>query len=640
MKKFTILAVLSLLMANGSFAQLCTGSLGDPVVNITFGNDNSPRGPLKPGVTNLTYTTGCPNDGQYGITNLSFGCFGNTWFLLAGDHTGDTGGRFMVINASYEPSDFYVDTVTGLCGNTVYQFAAWASNILKPDACGGNGIKPNLSFSIETLSGSIIKKISSGDIESGNSKTWNQYGTFFQTPQGIGSVILRITNNSRGGCGNDLILDDITFRACGPEIKAQVLNDTSKYINICVNDQKDMLFNATYSTGFTDPLLQWQVSNDAGITWKDIPGEQSGQYVRKATATGRFQYRVVIAERGNFGSVQCRIASNVTDITVNQSPPAPLITNVKGCIGSPVRLETISGSDYTYQWNGPNANSPTLPYIYIPSAVSADAGWYSVTVNIQGCKRTDSIRLDVFPGTKAKLDPVHHICEGSGISLQASGGTTYSWSPSVALSNDAVFNPFASPMDTIVYKVVVANQYGCKDSASTILNVWKKPRVNAGPDKFISEGESVKLLGTASGTDVSIFWTPMIAISNNNTLAPTVNPIDNTTYTLTGTSGLGCGTASDEVIIKVYKKIKAPNIFSPNGDGINDTWVITSLDTYPEAILQVFSREGKVVFQTRSNEKVWDGTYRGKPLPVATYYYVIDLHSGEPPISGWVILLR
>jgi hypothetical protein len=199
MKKYFGAVLFQVLLLNGIYGQLCTGSLGDPVVNITFGNDNTPRGSLKAGVTNLSYVTGgCPNDGQYTITNFSPGCFGNTWYLLSSDHTGDVGGRFMLINASFEPSDFYVDTVTGLCGNTVYEFASWVANVLKSTSCSGNGIKPNLTFKIETTTGTVIQKFDSGDIPSGTEKTWRQFGTFFSTPTGIGTVVLRITNNARG----------------------------------------------------------------------------------------------------------------------------------------------------------------------------------------------------------------------------------------------------------------------------------------------------------------------------------------------------------------------------------------------------------------------------------------------------------
>ena len=132
-------------------AQLCNGSLGDPVVNMTFGAGTGNIGPLKSGVTNLAYTTAsCPNDGEYSITKATSGCFGFSWHSLLSDHTGDKDGLFMLINASPSPSQFFVDTVSGLCANTVFEFATWVANVLRPTACSGVGIKPNLTFLIET----------------------------------------------------------------------------------------------------------------------------------------------------------------------------------------------------------------------------------------------------------------------------------------------------------------------------------------------------------------------------------------------------------------------------------------------------------------------------------------------------------
>ena len=106
-------------------AQLCTGSLGDPVVNITFGSGNNPG--LGIPVTNYIYSgASCPNDGQYSILNSISGCFNNTWHDLAEDHTpGDVKGYMMIVNASFNPGVFYQDSVTKLCENTTYEFAAW-----------------------------------------------------------------------------------------------------------------------------------------------------------------------------------------------------------------------------------------------------------------------------------------------------------------------------------------------------------------------------------------------------------------------------------------------------------------------------------------------------------------------------------
>lgn len=76
-------------------------------MNISFGNKNTVAGPLRPGITNLGYATaGCPNDGNYSITNAALGCFSSTWHDINRDHTGDEEGRFMLINATNAPSVF------------------------------------------------------------------------------------------------------------------------------------------------------------------------------------------------------------------------------------------------------------------------------------------------------------------------------------------------------------------------------------------------------------------------------------------------------------------------------------------------------------------------------------------------------
>jgi gliding motility-associated-like protein len=641
MKKYIPIFFVQFFLCTAVHSQLCTGSLGDPVVNITFGDYLSPRDPLKAGVTNLKYVAGCPGDGEYTITSFSFGCFGNTWQYLVKDHTGDLGGRFMVVNASFEPSDFYVDTVTGLCGNTVYELATWVANILLPTSCNGAGIKPNLTFRIETISGTVLKKFDSGDIPEEAEKTWKQYGTFFSTPTGVSSVVLRITNNAKGGCGNDLILDDITFRPCGPKVTAHPDNDTSNNISLCENMKNDLRFTASYSNTLIDPVLQWQIWSETGKTWVDIAGEKSTTYTRKATGVGSYLYRVVIAERSNFGSAQCRIASNVTNIYVAPVPDGPTLTNVLGCTNTNKKIDAIQGLDLTYQWSGPNGFTAASPSILLIAVTYRDSGLYKVVATTNfNCIRTDTFHLKVFPGSKAIVSADASVCEGKKVVLTASGGITYDWSPAAGLSDAHSPNPVASAVDTTIYKIMVTNQFGCKDSAFTTVNVLKKPKVNAGPDSRIYEGESVSLQGQVSGTSISFSWSPTSFMLNSNSLSPIVNPNDKITYTLYGYSNVGCDASSDEVTIFVYKKVRAPNTFSPNGDGMNDTWVITGLDSYPDAVLTVYSRDGKMVFQTRGSDKIWDGTFNGKPVPVGTYYYLIDLNTGQPVLSGWILIIR
>jgi gliding motility-associated-like protein len=643
MVKYIGCILFQFILLNACFGQLCTGSLGDPVLHVSFGDYLSPKQALKAGLTNLKYVQSCPNEGEYTITSFSFGCFNNTWQYLVQDHTGDLGGRFMVINASLQPSEFYVDTVSGLCGNTVYEFAAWVANILLPSSCNQQGIKPNLTFKIETVSGTLLKQFNSGDIKEETFKTWKQFGTFFSTPTGVSAVVLRIINNAPGGCGNDLILDDITFRPCGPQVIAHPDNYTSNDINLCENQKNDLHFVASFNNSFLDPLMQWQIYVDSISSWVDIAGETNPTFTRKPTAGGLYKYRMLISERTNFNSQQCRLSSNVTNIFVAPVPDGPTLTNVMGCTNTILKIIAIQadGIDLSYQWIGPNAFSSNLSSIIFDKVKYQDSGIYQVVVKTNfNCIRTDTFHLQVFLGAKAIVSADKSVCEGQSVAIQATGAVKYEWKPITGLSNPFISNPIATPTDSIRYQVIFKNEFGCKDSAYTAVNIWKKPIVNAGPDMSIFKGESVVLNGSITGSSISYFWWPNTYMTNANSLHPTVNPTDMISYTLSATSDLGCGIAQDDVTIKVYKKIDPPNSFTPNGDGINDTWIIQGLDTYPNSEVKVFSRSGSIVFYSMGNDKIWDGKYNGKPLPIGAYYYLIDLKVGQPIISGSILIIR
>jgi len=94
------------------------------------------------------------------------------------------------------------------------------------------------------------------------------------------------------------------------------------------------------------------------------------------------------------------------------------------------------------------------------------------------------------------------------------------------------------------------------------------------------------------------------------------------------------------VFIKVLKAPVIPNAFSPNHDRINDTWQITYLNSYPDCVVEIFNRYGQLVFHSNGYNTPWDGTYKGKDLPVGTYYYVIDTKRITKLLTGSVTLLR
>jgi gliding motility-associated-like protein len=82
------------------------------------------------------------------------------------------------------------------------------------------------------------------------------------------------------------------------------------------------------------------------------------------------------------------------------------------------------------------------------------------------------------------------------------------------------------------------------------------------------------------------------------------------------------------------------NAFSPNGDGINDVWSLLFLQDYPNATVQILNRYGQLVFLSTGYAQPWDGKFKGQDLPIGTYYYLINLRNGKPPLVGSVTIVK
>src|SRR5476651_628221 len=172
-------------LGNKGYAQLCTGSLGDPVVKIDFGSGTATHAGALSGTTSYTYTNAdFPPDGSYTVENTTAGA-GNVWWSTT-DHTGNTGGYMMVVNASVAKTDyFYKSTVTGLCPGTTFEFAAWVVNLLRSRDIS----PPDITFTISTTTGTVLATYNTGTIPlTPSGPTWKQYGLYFTTPAGVSNV--------------------------------------------------------------------------------------------------------------------------------------------------------------------------------------------------------------------------------------------------------------------------------------------------------------------------------------------------------------------------------------------------------------------------------------------------------------------
>jgi hypothetical protein len=200
--------------------------------------------------------------------------------------------------------------------------------------------------------------------------------------------------------------------------------------------------------------------------------------------------------------------------------------------------------------------------------------------------------------------------------------------------------------DTFRAALTVRNTELCESDPYYLkVLVYPQPQIDSMKEIIVLQNTVLQFNPTVSDSvGIKYWWTAFLppysvaGLSNPDSLRPYLNATQSQIYVL---NALGQGQCMAQRIqsVKVLGKIVIPNAFSPNGDGINDTWKITSLGDYPGATLDIFDRYGMKVKHLEGNME-WNGTLNGSPLPVATYYYIINPGNGVAQITGWVVLVR
>ena len=253
--------------------------------------------------------------------------------------------------------------------------------------------------------------------------------------------------------------------------------------------------------------------------------------------------------------------------------------------------------------------------------------------------------VTVLASPTLRFDPMNELCANdapfqitqAGVTNGLPGTGVFS-GPGV--SSSGLFNPKNSGAGTHTIRYTFTGTNDCNNYIDQTLIVNPTPQAFAGPDKTVLEGGVVQLTPALnSGFPVTYMWSPPTGLNNPNSPDPLASPVDDITYTLKVTSDKGCNT-SDQVFVKVLKKPEIPNIFSPNGDGIHDRWVIAALETYPGCTVEVFNRYGQRIYFSTGYSNPWDGTVNGKPVAVGTYYYIVDPKNGRQKQAGYVDIVR
>ncbi len=308
----------------------------------------------------------------------------------------------------------------------------------------------------------------------------------------------------------------------------------------------------------------------------------------------------------------------------------------------------ISGGtpSYNVTWNGPagfNQSQNNLNNVY--------SGTYTISITDNlGCKK-DSVLIihsNIEVDANAGLDTT--VCNQSSVSLSGSKSSNvfkYTWyeSPNLTapIANTANFQiPKATKSSTYIL-VASSSVVTCADTDAVFIGVYAEPYLDAGPSFTIPVYSSVTIGGgPTSLASESLTWTPAIWLDNPTSANPLASNTVNTVFTVSILYGKGC-VVSDTVRVDVFPEIKINGGFSPNNDGKNDLWIIDYLDQFPDHEVEIYNRWGDQLFYSKNyQENPFDGKYKGKNLPVGTYYYIIKLnHPGYPkPYSGPVTIFR
>ncbi len=392
----------------------------------------------------------------------------------------------------------------------------------------------------------------------------------------------------------------------------------------------DVLANDTHTGGTA--LTLTSIVHQEGQGTVEIVG---GKLIYTPSAWTAEADDVLTYQISDAGSGQCYAKTTTAKVRIKVRcnlplAPAEIIATgpISFCQGGQVilRVPGIKGPTYTWKKGGKpiKVNSQELTV--------DESGSYTVEVTtVCGTVTASPVVVQVFPLPESPIASAAERCGPGAVTLTATGGQKGEYRWYAALSGTAPLEgetgpSYTSPAlsaTTTYYVSLVRN--GCESNRVPV-----KAVVHAIPDiaplttHIITRGDAITLNKPDGNTSTRYTWSPAYGLSDPNIANPIASPEETTRYPVVATTAAGCQ-VTGQVNVSVRQKIMVPNAFSPNGDGMNETWEIRTLEAYPTARVEVYDRWGTRVYDKVRYTSEWNGTYGGRPLPVSTYYYVITL---------------
>ena len=353
-------------------------------------------------------------------------------------------------------------------------------------------------------------------------------------------------------------------------------------------------------------------------------------------------YDVILTATSNYG---CMV-ERTKPVTIHPLPE-PDFQAASVCDGAMTsfmdRSEINSGVIDSYLWDfGDQTNS----ILSNPQKQYLNPGQYDVSLMLSsgfGCRAdtTSQVTVHDFPVANFSVDNVCFGFEVQTINTSEirSGGMTYEWDFGDG-SGSSSKDPRHLYAEPGIYEITLtaSSNNNCSDVVTRKVEVYPIPKVSAGTDTTVSQGYSTRLQAEGG---VSYSWFPLDGLSNSSINNPLATPLTTTDYEVTVTDQYGCRNR-DTVRVSVIEdfKIVANNVFTPDDNGQNDTWVIQNVETFGDVHVRVYDRFGGVVFESRAYQNDWSGTYGNDILPDGTYFYVITFSEAEQKYHGALTIIR
>ncbi len=419
--------------------------------------------------------------------------------------------------------------------------------------------------------------------------------------------------------------------------------------NVCASGNAGILT----LTGYTGSVLSWSYSTTSGATWIPISNITAAQsYLNLSVTTW---YHAVVQSAG------CGVdSSSNAIITVSPTSVGGTLTGGGSFCGVPATgILTLSGYTGTItgwissttsgaSWTPISNTTPTENYTALPLTT-----WYIAIVQSGSCP-ADSSNIEivsVFPMTVGgMISGSASVCSGTNsgsLSLTGNVGGVNGWLSSI--DGGVTWLPIANTTSTLLYSgltqttwytaIVQSGTCGVDTATAATITVLVPFPVSAGSDTTINAGQSVLLSGTGTGTPL---WTPGAFLDNPGVFTPLASPLSSTTFVLTVLDVNGC-LNTDDVFITVNPLTfngMVTNLFTPNGDGVNDAWYIEGIMNFPDSEVFVYNIYGMEVYSKKGYTNDWQGTYSGGDLPDGTYFYVLRFEDSEGIIKGSIDIIR